>query len=153
MAYCTVNEVTDMIKSDLQNLIIGDEYIEDSEERMKRLIPLADSAIQDADAEINGYLAKRYRLPLQEAPVILNKFSKDIAVYNLVSRIGIDESDRDKTFLNRYNAAIKFLTMVAEGKTDIGIATGDAAMSCQSAIGFRMDSTRRMFSRESMRGW
>ena len=38
---------------------------------------------------------------------VINKFSKDIAVYNLFSRIGIDEGTDQKTYLNRYNAAIK----------------------------------------------
>ena len=38
----------------------------------------------------------------------------------LFSRIGIDESTDQKTYLNRYNAAIKFLTLVAEVKVSIG---------------------------------
>ena len=47
----------------------------------------------------------------------MNKFSKDIAVYNLFSRIRHRPRRTDqKTYLNRYNAAIKFLTLVAEGK-------------------------------------
>lgn len=62
--YCTVNEVLEMIKDDMKNVIIGDEYIEDEQEREEKIATLCDAAIVDACAEIDGYLAKRYRLPL-----------------------------------------------------------------------------------------
>lgn len=148
-AYCSAEEVVDMIKGDLVNAILGDEYIEDETERLEKLSGLAENAVSDASAEIDGYLSKRYRLPFDKPPAVLNKFAKDIAAYNLVSRAGIDESDRDKTFLTRYNAAVKFLTMVAEGKIDIGTDRPQEA----AASGFRMDSGRRQFSRNSLRGW
>ena len=59
MAYCSVDEVIDMIKDDLMNQIIGNSYIEDVEERKEALRPLTEDAIRDADAEIDGYLMKR----------------------------------------------------------------------------------------------
>lgn len=154
MGYCVVDDVKDLVKEDMFNAILGCEYIDEEdtaakEEKDKRIADLIESAITDADAEIHGYLSKRYKLPFQDTPAVLKKFSKDIAAYNLVSRIGIDEQDRDKTYLNRYNAAIKFLTMVAEGKIDIGTYTPQH----NSAVGFRMNSNNRLFSRESMGGW
>ena len=114
------------------------------------MTPLIDAAIGDADAEIDGYLAKRYAVPLAPAPKVINKFSKDIAVYNLFSRIGIDESTEQKTYLNRYNAAIKFLTLVAEGKVSLGVDAEDPATA--AATGFSVKSNTRLFSRDSMRG-
>lgn len=119
--YCTVGEVLEMIKDDMKNVIIGDEYIEDEQEREAKIATLCESAISDACAEIDGYLAKRYRVPFTKTPQVINKFAKDISVYNLVSRTGIDESDREKTFLNRYNAAIKFLLDVAKGIISIAL--------------------------------
>lgn len=153
MAYCTVNEVLSAIKESAYNALLGDEYIEDPEERRRRLEPLAEEAVTDADAEIDGYLAKRYDVPMSPAPRVLNKFSKDIAAYNLMSRIGIDEQDRDKTYLTRYNAAIKFLEGVAKGIINIG--TGDAGDTQVQAAqkGFRIDHSERLFSRETMKGW
>ena len=115
MSYSTRAEVRDMVKDDALNAIIGDTFIEDPAEREELVSPIIDAAIADADAEIDGYLAKRYAVPLAPAPRVINKFSKDIAVYNLFSCIGIDEGTDQKTYLNRYNAAIKFLTLVAEG--------------------------------------
>lgn len=32
MGYCTVKEVLDMLKADMMNVIIGDDYIEDEAE-------------------------------------------------------------------------------------------------------------------------
>lgn len=132
------------------NVIIGDEYIEDEREREEKIAGLCENAISDACAEIDGYLAKRYNVPFEKTPQVINKFAKDIAVYNLASRTGIDESEREKTYLNRYNAAIKFLLDVAKGTISIGVEEkgGNAA-----ANGFNMRSSDRVFSRGSMRGW
>lgn len=145
------DSTTDELKDDMKNVIIGDEYIEDEQEREEKIATLCDAAIVDACAEIDGYLAKRYRLPLRKVPQVINKFAKDISVYNLVSRTGIDESEREKTFLNRYNAAIKFLLDVAKGTISIGVE--DIGGGSEAANGFKMKSSGRVFSRESMRGW
>lgn len=148
--YCTVAEVLEKIKDDMMNVIIGDEYIEDESEREEKIAGLCEDAVSDACAEIDGYLAKRYNVPFEKTPQVINKFAKDIAVYNLVSRTGIDESEREKTYLNRYNAAIKFLLDVAKGTISIGVEEkgGNTA-----ANGFNMRSSDRVFSRDSMRGW
>lgn len=139
-----------MLKDDALNAIIGDAFIEDPVEREELVAPIIEGAIADADAEIDGYLAKRYAVPLSPAPKVINKFSKDIAVYNLFSRIGIDESTDQKTYLNRYNAAIKFFELVADGKVSIGTEADDPASA--AATGFSAKSNTRLFTRGSMRG-
>lgn len=151
MAYCTVGEVLDMLKADMMNVIIGDDYIEDEQERIKVITPLAEQAVGDAEAEIDGCLAKRYKVPFVKTPQVINKFAKDIALYNLVSRKGIDESEREKTYLTRYNSAITFLTKVAEGKIDIGVS--EKSIEDAAKNGFSMKNAKRLFTRESMRGW
>lgn len=150
MSYSTRAEVREMIKDDALNAIVGDTFIEDPAEREELVAPIIDGAIGDADAEIDGYLAKRYAVPLAPAPKVINKFSKDIAIYNLFSRIGIDESTDQKTYLNRYNAAIAFLKLVAEGKVSIGSESEDPATA--AATGFTVKSNTRLFTREQMRG-
>ncbi len=151
MAYCTVNEVLDMLKDDMINVIIGDDYIEDKEERLQAVTPIAEQAIEDACAEVDGYLAKRYDVPFAKTPFVINKFAKDIALYNMVSRKGIDEGDREKTYLTRYNSAISFLTKVAQGVIDIGLSINQTEKSAQN--GFSMKSSERLFDRDSMKGW
>ena len=149
--YCTVEEVLEMIKDDMKNVIIGDEYIEDEKEREEKIETFCGDAISDACAEIDGYLGKRYSIPFRKTPQVINKFAKDIAVYNLVSRTGIDENEREKTFLNRYNAAIRFLLDVAKGIIDIGM--DEKSAGSQAVNGFKMRSSGRIFSRDSMKGW
>lgn len=150
MSYSATTEVREMLKDDALNAIIGDTFIEDPEEREAKVGPIIEGAIEDADGEIDGYLAKRYAVPILPTPKIINKFSKDIAVYNLFSRVGIDENSEEKNYLNRYNAAIKFLTLVAEGKVSLGAETDNPATA--AATGFSVKSNSRIFTRDRLRG-
>ena len=152
MGYSTRAEVREMLKDDALNAIIGDTCEEDEAEREAKIGPIIDMAIGDADAEIDGYLAKRYKVPFDPVPRVLNKFSKDIAIYNLYSRIGIDEGEAEKNYLNRYNAAVKFLTLVAEGKVNIGTGEDGDDPASAAATGFAARSNPRLFSRNSMKG-
>jgi len=151
MGYCSEAEVIGMIKEEMQSTIIGDRYLEDNKKRIKLLKNLAIKAIEDADAEINGYLARRYSVPLARVPAVINKFSKDIAVYNLISRMGIEHDTREKTFKDRYDAAITYLTNVAKGIIEIGLIDSNSAKV--SATGFTLKSNGRLFNRNKMRGW
>lgn len=146
-----MDEVLDMLKTDMLNVIIGEDYIEDEHKRIEAVTPLAEQAIGDADAEIDGYLAKRYKVPFAKAPQVIHKFSKDIAIYNLVSRKGIDENDREKTYLTRYNSAITFLSNVAKGLIDIGVSENGTEGTAKDS--FSMRSSKRVFTRDYMKGW
>jgi phage gp36-like protein len=150
MAYCTADEVINMIKSEMFDQIIGNEYIEDTKLKKAKVLALAEEAIVDADAEIDGYLMKRYSVPFQSGTKVINKFSKDIAIYNLISRAGINENEREKNYLTRYNAAISFLTKVASGLIDIG--GNNATNAAPPKKGFQMHSNNRLFSRNSLTG-
>lgn len=150
MAYCAADEVIEMLKDDMLNPIIGNAYIEDIEERKAALRPLAEGAIADADAEIDGYLMKRYPVPMSPVPAVICKYSKDIAVYNLVSRAGIDTNERESNYLTRYKNAVTFLAKVAKGEVDI-VKEGTDQMKA-AATGFKISGSPRLFSRRSMRG-
>lgn len=150
MAYCTAEDVIEMLKDDMLNPIIGNAYIEDPKERKATIRPMAVEAIADADAEIDGYLMKRYPVPMAPVPAVISKYSKDIAVYNLVSRAGIDTGERESNYLTRYKNAIAFLTKVAKGEADIVKEGTDQAKA--AASGFKITGSPRLFSRNSMRG-
>ena len=64
--------------------------------------------------------------------------------------MGIREGSDEEIFLTRYNAAIKFLTLVADGRVSIGVDASDPASA--AATGFSVRSSPRLFSREQMRG-
>lgn len=158
MAYSRADDVLNMIRDDMLNAILGGEYITDHAELHRAALPYAQAAVEDADSEIDGYLCKRYRVPLSVVPKVIGKFSKDIAVYNMVAHTGINESDREKTILNRYNAAIQYLTNVAKGIVDIMEESGSAADASGNTgnVGngsFSISSNGRLFTRNAMRGW
>lgn len=146
--YCTAAEVRNMLKSDVLNSLIGNEFIEDEAVREAKLAPIVAEAVADADGEIDGYLSKRYPVPLTVVPKVINKLSKDIALYNLFSRMGIDEGERESNYLTRYKAAIRFLEMVARGGVDIGVS--DNTKKADSS--FSLNQAPRLFSRKSLEG-
>ena len=80
MSYSTRAEVRAMLKDDTLNTIFGDAFHEDASEREELAGPVIDEAIADADGEIDGYLAKRYQVPLSPVPKVINKYSKDITM-------------------------------------------------------------------------
>ena len=147
--YCTAADVRELIKDDLINTLIGNEYRDDEADQETLLAPLLERAVEDAAAEIDGYLARRYPVPLVRVPKIIAKYANDIAVYNLVSRIGVGtEADRENNYLERYRHAIKFLQAIAAGTVSLGLETPSA----QAATGFQMTSPPRLFSRDSLQG-
>ena len=78
MSYSTKEEVREMLKDDALNAIIGDTFIEDPAEREELVEPLIEAAIADADAEIDGYLAKRYTVPISPAPRVLFQSTRPV---------------------------------------------------------------------------
>jgi len=146
--YCTAQDVRAMLKDDLINSIIGNDYIADPEDQQVKLLPLIEAAIEDAGAEIDGYIGRRYPVPLADPPKVIVKYSKDIAVYNLVSRSGVISQEREDNYRERYKFAIKFLTTVAAGTASLGME----APAKQAAVSFQMQSPPRLFGRDNMKG-
>ncbi|HWP52230.1 MAG TPA: DUF1320 domain-containing protein [Clostridia bacterium] len=147
--YCTAADVRELLKEDIINTLIGNGYLDDDTEQDTLLAPMLERAAEDATAEIDGYLARRYPVPLTRVPKVIVKFAKDIAVYNLVSRIGVGaDTDRENNYLTRYKNATKFLQAVAAGTVSLGMESP----STQAATGFQMASSSRIFSRDSMKG-
>lgn len=74
-----------------------------------------DSAIADADHEIDFYCRKRYTVPFTTIPPIIKKLSVDIAIYNLYSRRRSVPDDR----VTRYADAVTMLKAVVTGEGQI----------------------------------
>lgn len=73
----------------------------------------------ESDDLIDGYIGRRYALPLASVPGILITWARAITRYKLhgdrISDANTDPIARD------YRDAIKFLTLVSEGKFSLGI--------------------------------
>ena len=81
-------------------------------------------AVGKADSEIDGYCQKRYVLPFDPVPNIINTLSVDIAIYQLFSRRGFRENSADKAVQEKYKNAVRMLSDISRGVLQIG--TGDA---------------------------
>lgn len=68
------------------------------------------SAIEDASAEIDSYVAVRYTLPLSDVPPLLRRLCCDIARFRLYDDSPTEEVRR------RYDSALEQLRRVARGE-------------------------------------
>ncbi|QTD89461.1 DUF1320 family protein [Burkholderia anthina] len=101
---------------------------------------LLERALEDAAAEMDTYLAARYRLPITAVPRFLAGLCCDIARYRLV---GAEARDTDE-IRNRYRDAIKFLTMAADGTVTLGV--DPAGSTVQPGNTIRFEQGTRIFS-------
>lgn len=80
---------------------------------------VAQLALDDAEAEIDGYLVGRYTLPLASPPAALRVHAVTIAHYRLLGSAVDDATAAD------YRATVAYLTKVAAGTIAL-IAPADA---------------------------
>ncbi|MGH7000542.1 MAG: gp436 family protein [Stellaceae bacterium] len=75
--------------------------------------------VNDASAEIDGYLGSRFSLPLSDPPALLNRLTCDIAMYRLQALRPLhDMADARK----RYEDAVELLVRVARGEVTLGLS-------------------------------
>ena len=112
MAYCTT--------ADLENALPTDELIRLTDDAGSGAVDSGKltEAIDDGAAEIDGYLAGRYEVPISTAPQILVKVNRDLAIYYLYGRV---KQNMPELWKERYENAIRLLTKVGEGKLTLGI--------------------------------
>lgn len=109
-------------------------------------LALLEQALRDASAEIDGYIAGRYVLPLTTVPAVLERNCCDIARYFLYGDKAPEQVEK------RYNAVVKFLTSVSKGDNSLGLATtGETAG--QSELVISIKSAGSVFGRKSAKGF
>lgn len=119
----TSNRAWRPVKPELMDATLrgGDRESFPSEDVARADMALAriEAVIGDATAIIDGYLARRYELPLGRLPTILVAWARSIVRYKLhddrQTGEGTDPVVRD------YRDAIKFLEQVAAGKFSLGL--------------------------------
>lgn len=84
-------------------------------------------ALDDAAAEIDSYLAVRYRLPLATVPPVLVRVACDIARYLLWEERASEEVRR------RYEDARRLLESISKGAADIGLPPENVPQSSMAA--------------------
>ncbi len=155
--YSFVDEVRLMLKDHVLETFLSNDFydITDPLEKEVVIVSVVQDAIDDADAEINGYLAKRYPTPLLVTPAVINKYSKDIAIYNLASRSGMKSDERENNYYVRYKNAIRYLEAVAKGIVEITTGSGleDSGKTSALTSNFKIQSSEKLFGRQNMKGY
>ena len=102
----------------------------DLERRGQINADIAQQALLDATAEIDGYL-NRYTRPFPQIPRLLTVYCCDIAIYRLATGMRQGNDDMD----TRYKHAIDYLKQVARGTATISglpengqLGTGDTVI-------------------------
>lgn len=96
--------------------LYGDDLLTDITSEDADLVQAVTDALDQASAEIDGYLSVRYSLPRPNAPRVLERPCVDIAIYILAhahTRLTV-------TIEDRYKQAIRFLELLASGKAGLG---------------------------------
>lgn len=104
-------------------------------------------ALSDAEAEVNGYLASRYTLPLGVVPELLKRLTCDIARYLLYDDVAPDQ------IRDRYKDTVSLLKGIAEGKVSLAIdpASQPAPQSETDTPAVR--TAERTFSKSTLDGF
>ena len=101
------------------------------------------ASLTDATNEINGYLAGVYTLPLATVPPLLTLYCCDIAIYRGAQGAVVTDEIRQ-----RFEDAIKFLTMVAKGM--IKLFSSDPSAP-NGGTGASFEAGPRIFTSKTMR--
>lgn len=103
-----------------------------------------EAAFEDTDALIDGYLARRYTLPLSTTPKLIVTLAETISIYKLHTLVVPEKIDAD------YKAALKLLAEI--GKGDLYIPADGLAPAGNGSAGVRTQDRAREMTPENMRG-
>ena len=102
------------------------------------------NALADADSTINGYVGGLPGFPFAPVPDIFETLAVDIALYKAAAPAGVATEEQRK----RYDDALKFLSLVGQGKVRLATDDGQDIVSHHATA--EISSDTRRFSRETM---
>lgn len=135
-AYCTVQDLIDRY-GETEILELTDRDQSGSVDQT-----VAERAIDDASAEVDGYIGSRYDLPLDSPPAVLTRIAADIARYRLYDNLATEEVRK------RYEDALRFLKSVGKGEISLGASEPPASTGSPM-----VSRGRRMFDDDDLEGF
>lgn len=143
MAYVTIAQLEERFGTDL--LIRRTDRINRPATEMDTVV--VEAAIADAEALVDGYLAKAYALPLSVVPPILARVAGDIAIYYLMG----DAAEKDGSWHRAYREAMAWLADVSKGL--IQLEADGVAPSPSGGGAIRTNTPARPLTADSMKGY
>lgn len=110
--YCTQDDVEDAADG-LHNLIRVS--TRDGEDGTAVNVARVDKAINEAQTEVDSYVAKRYAVPLGTVPDTVRFVTSRVAFFRMLGR-HVSPGD-----IERYDRDVKWLEGVSEGKIALGV--------------------------------
>lgn len=104
------------------------------------------SIILQTTSLIDGYIGSRFALPLPEVPQLIAQCARWIARYFMAEDHATDRIKYD------YEQALKFLTMIREGKLDVGLVPAGTDAPARTR-GVMVSEGRETFSPEALDEW
>lgn len=105
-----------------------------------------DAAIADASALIDGFLRKRYALPLSVVPAMLAPLAASIAAWNLYGlRAEFETPERVKA---DHDNAVATLKLIQKGEVLLGVGEPETAEAPDSPLSVSAPGT--MFGRDTL---
>ena len=146
MAYITLGDIKDMLQESEIVMLTDDEDLGNvNTDRV-------DKAIEQADSEVNGYLAVRYSVPLgAPVPGIVQKLSTDIAIHNLFSRGTADTIPEVRR--ERYLDAVKTLEKISKGTLALDVDPLPDPVELESGAESNKTEDESTFTRDKMEGF
>jgi phage gp36-like protein len=104
------------------------------------------AALEDATAEVDGFLQGRYTLPLQPVPRMITQLTVDIVIYRLLPlRPEVTSEDAR----GRYKDARATLTAIRDGRMDLGSTLAQVLPKGPGMV--QVTSQPRLFRRDRLR--
>ncbi|TNF21872.1 MAG: DUF1320 domain-containing protein [Rhodobacteraceae bacterium] len=104
-----------------------------------------DEALADTDALIDGYLANRYKLPMDATPPLVADIAKAVAIYKL------HVYSPDQKIKDDYDTALRQLREIGTGAIKLPIAGAEPEDT--GGGGARMTDRERPFTEANMKGF
>ncbi len=101
-------------------------------------------ALDDAAAEINGYLQTRYALPLSNVPRLLTVLACDITRFRLCGS-GAQETEAIRL---RYRDAVRTLESISKGTVSLGVDINNVAAAPTGTV--RVSAPVRLFGSDTL---
>lgn len=110
-----------------------------------KALTLVNSALADADSDIDGYVSTRYTVPLVPVPTVVKRLACDLARYYLY------DDQATETVQKRRDAAVSTLRDISAGK----VSLGDSSVStpAPATSGVEMTSAPSVWRRENSGGF
>lgn len=103
-------------------------------------------ALDDATAEIHGYIAGKVSLPLADPPDMLRVVCRDLAVFRLYANLSAITETQTKL----RDSAIAYLRAVRDGKVALGDETGAASVEAGEGV-VMSEGPDRVMTRDSLK--